>query len=347
MEAYKINVLTEETVGLFKDCFDANGSPKRVENIKWQFLNNPESSSFIDILFDQNKLKTAGIYAVSCVQFKIDNKIKLGAQSLDTLIDIDYRGLGLFIKMAKDVYTKAKDGGVVLIYGFPNGSSIHGFSTKLAWKVLDPVPFLIRPLNTRYFTKKISFMKWLPNVRLKWNGYKVNNKYIVKSIREIPREADEIWASFSKTFHVGVVRDRRYLNWRYMQKPGEHYEYAACYSERQECLGFVIYAVKRKHGGKIGYVMELMYYPEYQDVGKQLLKYATYQMNEARADCILAWCLQHSANYSAYKANSYLPLPEKMRPIELHFGCRSFGSNAKLIENRSNWYLSYSDSDTV
>jgi len=346
-EAYSIVNITSETVSLFKDCFDRNGGLKQEDKIKWQFLQNPVGKQFVNIAIDRTNKVVAAIYAITPVHFKAGDKYVEGSQSLDTITDVNYRGKGLFVSLARDVYQKAENDGIQLVYGFPNGSSIHGFAKKLAWKVLDPVPYLIRPLNSRYFTQKIGFLKWLPNVNLKWSGYRESKKYIIKSIWDLPQETDMIWKAFAKTFQVGVVRDSSYLNWRYLQKPGEQYKYAACYSQKQECLGFVIYVVKRKHGGKIGYVMELMYFPEYQDVGKQLLNYATHQMNKAGADCILAWCLEHSTNYSAYTTNGYMTLPEKIRPIELHFGCRSFGGDTTLLGDRTNWYLSYSDSDTV
>ena len=164
--------LNQETLPKFKSCFDLNGSPKDIDKIEWQYFKNTEKSNLVEISYDKNAQKTAGIYAISNVRFKLGDEEMIGAQSLDTIVDINYRGRGLFTKLAKSVYDKAKESNIALVYGFPNGNSIHGFSKKLNWEVLDPVPFLIKPLRTKYFTNKIKYLKFLPNIKISYSKYK-------------------------------------------------------------------------------------------------------------------------------------------------------------------------------
>ena len=92
--------------------------------------------------------------------------------------------------------------------------------------------------------------------------------------------------------------------------------------------------------------MDLIYDLKSPKVGKLLLKYANTYIQNKNADCILSWCMEHSPNYSVFKSESYYKMPKRLRPIELHFGVRSFDNN-NIINKRENWYISYSDSDTV
>lgn len=348
MRDFKIYHLSDSSLNMYKKCFDENGSAKKIENLKWQFLQNTEASSFVDIAFDEKKQKTAAIYAISCVKFKFDEETSVGTQSLDTITDVDYRGQGLFINLAKGIYEKAKNDNVSLVYGFPNGSSIHGFKKKLEWQVLDPVPFLIKPLKSKYFTEKIKYLKFFPNIDLSFSNFKNNKKYIINENKNFPEEVNSVWKQFSKEIKVAVERNKCYLDWRYVQKPNENYKIAHCYSSANKYLGFVIYTVKEKHDGKIAYVMELLYDLNEPKAAKLLLEYAISQIKKENADCILSWCLKHSPNYSVYKKLLFINLPEKFRPIELHFGVKAFQEKIKaLVSKRENWYLSYSDSDTV
>lgn len=348
MEDFNVYDINEKTAVLFKECFDINGSPKNIEKIKWQFLKNPTKKSFVDILFDKEKSRTAGIYAIFCVNFKIGKSLVLGAQSLDTLTDINYRGLGLFIKMAKDVQKKAEADNVGLIYGFPNGSSFPGFKKLLKWHSLDPLPFLIKPLRSRYFTKKISLLSFLPNVNLSYSWKRTDKDYVVTERDNFPAEAELIWKKFSKDIAVAVDRDLEYLNWRYIQKPKEKYQIAHCYGSTQNYLGYIIFTVKEKHDGIIGYIMELVYDIGQPKVGRLLMSYAIDKIKKQKADCILSWCLEHSPNYTVHRKEFFLPMPEKIRPIELHFAVRSLNPALdSFIKERKNWYISYSDSDTV
>lgn len=348
MEDYTIESITNENISLYKECFDKNGSKKNTEVIAWQFLNNTINKQFVDIAVDKTNNQTAAIYAIFPTMFKINNVNLIGSQSLDTITDVNYRGKGLFINLAKDVYEKAKQNEVKFVYGFPNGNSIYGFQKKLDWEVLDPVPFLIKPFRTSYFTKKISWLSWMPNVNLVRSSNKPNEKYRIEIKNEFPLTVNEVWSKFSKTINVAINRDKVYLDWRYINKPLEDYKIAHVYSKENKYLGYVVFAVKGKHGGKIGYIMELVYDTDYKDVGKILLKHAIHQINQSKADCVLSWCLHHSPNYKDYTSQNFFTMPERFRPIELHFGVCSFDENLKEIVNkRENWYLSYSDSDTV
>jgi len=345
---YTILNLNPQTIALYKSCFDNNGSPKKTENIEWQFFKNTEASAFVDIAFDEQANKAAAIYAVSSVKFKIGNELLLGTQSLDTITDIDYRGKGLFITLAKEVYAKSAAAGAALVYGFPNGNSIHGFVKKLDWQVLDPLPFLIKPLQSKYFTDKIKPLRFLPNISLSFGSYAANKNYKITESSEFPEAATALWNAFSQDIKVAVHRDKAYLDWRYIQKPNEDYKIAHCYDSQNQYLGYIVFAVKDKHNGKIAYIMELIYDKSHPKAGSQLLKYAISQIKKQKADCILSWCLEHSPNFKTYKSSFFINMPEKFRPIELHFGATALREDLKtLIYNRENWFISYSDSDTV
>lgn len=346
---YNIKNIHADSVILFKNCFDENGSPKRIDQIIWQFFKAPVKKQFVDILVDESNNKVVAIYAVFPVTFSINGAIRIGCQSLDTITDINYRGQGWFVKLARDVYQKVDSEGISLVYGFPNGNSIHGFKNKLKWTVLDPVPFLIKPLRSQYFTKKIKLLRFFPNVNLFLSRpMKISKKYKFVEDFSFPDSVDSLWRSFSMHFCVSVCRDKTYLEWRYLAKPSENYKVVHCYDNNSNYLGFVIYTIKTKHGGKIAYLMELIYDLSIPEVGKLLVKYATKEIIKDKADCILAWGFEHAPNYKSYKLNGFFSFPEKLRPIELHFGVNCFDSAiAGIVNNRKNWYISYSDSDTV
>lgn len=344
---YNIVNISQDYIQHYNSCFAQNGSPRQEKNVRWQFLDNPVNKQLVNIAIDDENQKVAAIYAIFPVQFKIGKETYLGSQSLDTITDEDYRGQGLFINLAKDVYEKAVKENVKLVYGFPNGNSIGGFERKLDWQVLDPVPFLIKPLGTGYFTKKIKQLSWLPNIKIAFQS-RLDSNLDIQIQNGFPDQVDAIWEEFSKNILVSVKRSKEYLEWRYLQKPYEDYKIAHAYKKNGDYIGYIIYCVKEKHGGKIAYVMEYVYNPKFTKEAKNLLKFATNQIIKEKADCILSWCLEHSENYPHFKSNSFYTLPEKLRPIELHFGVRSFDDKLKeLISNRKNWYLSYSDSDTV
>jgi hypothetical protein len=62
----------------------------------------------------------------------------------------------------------------------------------------------------------------------------------------------------------------------------------------------------------------------------------------------LAWCPKNALNRAAYRRAGFLPLPDMLRPAEIHFGARALLPDAaSVVPDGSKWYLSYLDSDTV
>jgi len=332
----------------YKRAFDVNGSPKDIKKLQWVHFENPINETLVCLTYT-GSTQLAAIYATMPVFFQINGKQVKACQSLDTLTDKQHRGKGLFTKSAAKVFEEAEQKGYELIYGFPNGNSVHGFVKKLDWKLLDPVPFLFKPLRTGYFlskgigeklgrvldvgiskTKKIKFPKGDKIIRLD----------------SFNRETDAVWEVFSEKIAVSIQRDSQYLNWRYVDKPGEDYQIFGYY-RNQQLFGFIVYTLKVKHKGNIGYIMELIMIPSEILAGKKLVQFALNALITKKADVCLAWCMEHTLSYSNFRKKGFKNLPNKLRPIELHLGYRAFGGDDSLLQERNNWYISYSDSDTV
>jgi len=156
-----------------------------------------------------------------------------------------------------------------------------------------------------------------------------------------------LWSAFASEIPVAVERGSDYLNWRFVENPlGPYAIYE--FHEDDRLQGYVVFRVANKHGGRIGYIMELIYETDRPQVGKHLLRYALQEMAADGAELALAWCLRHSPNRRAYRNAGFLRFPERFRPIELHFGARRLAYSGPIsITDRQGWYISYADSDTV
>lgn len=343
---------TEADLQRFADCFADNGWPTTVEHLRWQYLQPPARKLLVDLSVahdDGGAEQVAGIYAVFPVEFRVGTARVLGAQSLDTLTDRNFRGRGLFTSLARSVYARCGTEGLALVYGFPNGSSAPGFFNKLGWLPLDPVPFMIRPLRSGYFARRVPVLRSLPLPDLPLPGPSVPALpagWRIEPLTRFDERADELWDRFASDVKVAVQRSGAYLNWR-MARPGAGYTILAL-TEGERLLGFVAFGVKEKHGGRIGYVIEQLSDPAAPAAARLLLATAVAAMKKDRADAVLAWSLGHAPNHRAYQATGFVRMPERLRPIELHFGVRPLQpEHAAALADRSGWYLSYCDSDTV
>lgn len=337
----------------YQGSFIKNELPKELALLEWFHLKNPVKEMFIDFAVPMNnEAEIAAIYAVFPIYFTIMGKKVKATQSIDTLTDLQHRGKGLFNQLAKSVYQKSINENYSLVYGFPNDQSASGFFKKLEWKSLGTAPFLIKPLRTKYFIKQkvksLFIQKLLPNIPLSISKkVKFLKGNTIVNIEKFDEPFTALWQSFTQGKIIGITRDADYLNWRFKEKPFEEYICKGFYAEN-ELKGFVVYCVKEKHEGKIGYIMELIYDLNSPSVGKDLLQFACNEITKKGADVILAWNLNHSTNHPVFKKLHFWGLPEKLRPIKLFFGVRSYDVSMDVdLYNSKNWYLSYCDSDTV
>jgi GNAT superfamily N-acetyltransferase len=343
---------TQEDVALYKGLFDRNGSARSLAHLKWQFLSNPTGRLNVEFATTESTDRLAAVYATMPVDMLILGKVYPACQSLDTLTDADFRGRGLFVKMARTVFSRAEAEGDACVYGFPNGNSAHGFFERLGWSRLDPVPFLVLPLRLNYLLRRVpkigAALRHLPAIPL--STIRPPRLPSHRDFRPIPRfdeGVDGLWTDFAAGTPVAVHRSANYLNWRLVDKLDEKYQRVGLF-ENGVLRGFVAWCTKEKHGGRIGYILELLHAPGDEAVGRALAEYAVAELRSSGAEVVLAWSLEHSPNHSAYRHVGFRSLPERLRPIELHVGVRPLRAPVQAnLGNRLNWYLSYLDSDTV
>jgi hypothetical protein len=328
-----------------RELFAANGFPRTHEELAWIY--QPVHGVYPQGSFAESGEETAALYATVPARFVLFNRDAMAAQSLDTMVDERYRGYGLFIRLARSVYERMTSEGVPFVFGFPNRNSFPGFISKLAWQSLDPVPFLFRPMSLGYVVSKFS-----PRLgrMLRFRLPVLGTARLTSLLEELPpaEQIDSLWIAFSKLVSVARIRDHEFLANRFSNHPRAVYRYRAAYLDGR-LVGLAVYCIELKHGGRIGYLMELMCDPAHARYADVLISDTLRDMRDEACDGVLAWCFEHSPYRRALLRKGFLPIPERIRPVELHIGFRPLSVDhcPPELSRRESWYISYSDSDTV
>jgi hypothetical protein len=329
--------------------FSENGVNRTEERWEWQYSGYPGLGTITEVMNSSGSSSRAlgAAYSVACYPGVLGRSATLLAQSFDTLTDLDHRGRGYFTQLAKTTYARAQDIGVDLIFGFPNGNSIHGFEKNLDWIVMDPVPFLFRPLRLDCFTRGVPKLCKVFNPPMPIRRVRLNSREELLDFVRFESGHEKLWEMVEEQVGVAVRRTSTFLNWRFVETP--MFEYQKIELKRNgEIEGFVVFRVAEKHSTKIGYVMELIHRPGDTKTGAILLNAALRRMRSQGASISLAWNFAHSFSRKGFRRAGFLSMPVNLRPIELHFGIRVLNPRlGEVAKERSNWYLSYSDSDTV
>ena len=334
----------------YRLCFKKNGTDKDIENLQWLHQQNLADKN--TIYYAMDKEEVAAIYTAMPVVFKVQDQTVNALQSIDTMTDAAHRGKGLFPKLANRLYDDAQKDAYELVYGFPNENSAPGFFKKLQWVSFGEAPFLLKPLSINYFLRKILKVKGNQGEDKRHEyalpaNTTLSNNAVIKALAGFDMDYEDLWKASSKKIGVGVNRGADYMNWRYVNKPGEKYSIVGLFTNGK-LEGIVVFTIKDKHGGRVGYIMELIYANEDHQAGIRLLKFAKSIFKKEKTDTVLAWCFEHSFNYKSYQKSGYFDLPIKFRPQHLFLGVRIFNETRQdFTKDIKNWYISYSDSDTV
>tara|TARA_R100000935_G_C2797306_1_gene148776 strand:+ start:105 stop:983 length:879 start_codon:yes stop_codon:yes gene_type:complete len=153
-----------EVVSLLKTNLNQNFS---VNFFKWKHLENPAGRSFG--LLATHKDKIIGLRMYMFWEFSNDNIKKLAIRPVDTVVDKNYRGKGLFKKLTLSGLDMCKDK-FDFIFNTPNSNSLPGY-LKMGWNRMENSPILIFGILNP-FAKSLNFKE------TNLNSLQVDKSYI-------------------------------------------------------------------------------------------------------------------------------------------------------------------------
>lgn len=148
----------DEIATLFKESFNRELS---IEEWNWFYIDNPVGQPIVSLFYKEEKL--LGHYGVIPTRFILGNESCLAYRSMTTMCHPQAGVPGLFISLAKRVYSLLKAEGAALVYGFPNKNSAQGFEKFLGWTL--PKPDNVYDLNGSDLISNKSLCSVLTTVR--------------------------------------------------------------------------------------------------------------------------------------------------------------------------------------
>lgn len=322
------------TVTAIGGLFAGAGNPKSRELLDWHYLGRPGGAYVALAHTGADPLETAvAAYSAFPVPFRAGGREGSAIQSFDTLTLPSHRGRGLFVRLASMAYDLAAESGELAVFGFPNDQSVHGFSSRLCWQVFGQVPFLARPIGTRYLRRRAGLRRRVP-----CSGEPVNPADACQLIRSRIPDGE------SKGRSVGVQPTDEYLRWR-LARPGASYR--AHVHDGSGGRAVAVVEAAHKHGAALAYLMWVGGSADDSAV-RGAVRAAMAGAKHQGLDLCLAWSLPGDPLRPVLRKAGFLPLPDRVRPIELNFGVRVFDSSlTDVLSDVRNWRISYLDSDTV
>jgi GNAT superfamily N-acetyltransferase len=279
---------------------------------RWRFAEAPAGEGIIELAWDGDVL--AGHYAVTPVALSIDGHSCQSALSGTTMTHPNYRGLGLFPRLARRCYDRMRAAGMVAVWGFPNTNSHRGFIQDLDWIDIAEIPTFRCPLTA---------VKSLPDEH-------------ALEIVEPDTAFDDLWSRIAESHRGSVLVERTvaYLRWRYKNHPSTKYQILA-FASTNSLDGYVVY---KRYGDELQ-IVELVAISA--DVATRLVQQVILTARDLRFASVSLWLNFTLVEHRALERIGFRP----DAPVT-YAGALPFRAEmAAMLTSARMWRFSLGDSD--
>lgn len=345
-----------QIIALFELVF---GKQLTAARWQWHYRDNHTGLIAVTLAEDENG-EIVGQCALRPLRMKIGERIGLGTLQLDSMIHPDFQRQGMFTKLTTHAYKKVAGQGVELVYSFPNRNSQYVYTHKLGRVTLcDRIPLFAKILNVRnVLDKRIGNRLLLSLVApvgqaatglfYAFRGGTSPANCRLERVSRFDGSVDRLWERASVPHGVLVVRDREYLNWRYVENPTE--EYVLLTAKRSdEIVGYIVLKCEKRFDLQMGFIVDMLTIPDEPAIAGCLISEAVSHFRKQRMDLVCCLMLEHAPYARSLRDSGFLIVPEKLFPQPLHLSVRGLSDeySDQFITDSRNWFITWGDHDMV
>jgi hypothetical protein len=209
-------------------------NPRTLENWYWKFTDkNPSGHSLIWVAEHEGHL--VGHFAAVPYRLKVFDEVLTASHTIGALVDKKFQKRGLLKFVGDRLMEELAHHNIPYTWGFPN---------QLAHK-FENVTFGYNDL--------LNFDEWkVEKAQMK----KTSSPARICQVLEFDQPFDRLWETCSPGYEIAVVRDRIYLNWRYLQRPDWEY-FPFAYYENNILKGYIVLKLYREDDTRRGHIIDI------------------------------------------------------------------------------------------
>jgi GNAT superfamily N-acetyltransferase len=317
----------------------------------WQYKQLPTGKSYVYAAWDGDKI--IGYYHIPVYRCSIDGEEKLIGNIQDVAVNPNYRGMGLFRKLAEFANEDLDKSEVDLIYTFPNDKSIKTFLKYNKFSSVSSVPTYLRPMNSGgILSSKIKSLGlekvagWFVDGFVNLFSKNINiSDASIERIEEITDEVESVFSEFSKPYRNHLVRDKAWLDWRYLKSVrGKHHILGV--REEGKLTAVLVLKEDKMLGNPALLIMDFAHLDGKQTPLLHLIDQV--RKKEALADVKsnLLFVSAITPLLSSLKQIGFYQIPKKVNPRVLNLLARTSSNlDEKPLLQEQNWLLTLGDWD--
>jgi GNAT superfamily N-acetyltransferase len=323
----------------------AESDPKNKQSWKWMYQDGPLGPAVI--MLAEEKHRIIGHIAFIPVPIKIKDQVNRALHGVGLRIHPDYRRQGVFVSLITAMKERLKGFYRSIDYGTPSDQSrlslVNLFNVKeiceipSLFKVIDWGVILKSHYRIPVFIGKLLGYAW---ERVFGRASPPKDANIeIEEIFSFDERINQFWEKASKLKNIMIVKDMKYLNWRYISKIGREYKIFIA-KKQQEIAGYIVLKLIkgiRSHG----IIVDFFTLPGENTVAALLISQAVQYLKEDSAATISCWMLEDTPYYRILRKQGFIRRPGP----RLCGGASDPNTSNEFVTNPANWYYVMGDGD--
>jgi len=222
------------------------------------------------------------------------------------------------------------------------GGWVPGPVSKL-WRVLDPGPFIERFTHSRLLGSLgagAGAASWGAGAPLR----RRRDRQVGARIRldSFDESVDALWERARRADKAMLVRDHRYLNWRYCQRPDARYSLFGI-KRNSELAGFLVARATTRDGIKWGYLVDFLTAEDSTDVLSALLDDALDEFRRLGVAAVSCFATDPASRRTLLR-RGFFPFPQR-DPSHFVRRIRRGRTDLQKFATLGEWYVTMGDGD--
>ncbi len=333
----------DEVFGFIREVLGPVDGARTIEQWPWKFETNPftpPEGPAIDFL--RIGAKTVSLLAGFSLPMSMGGIEYPGSGRGAWIVHPDYRGRNLWqqVRSIRPTDPPVQIGWSRLPARVSVNVSFLSDAVRPLMRILDPGPLVAHFTRVRGLGSIASGLSKGARIATAFASRR-NRQGMVVRLQSFDDRADSLWQRARRPDRAMVLRNHRYLNWRYCQRPDATYNLYAF--ERKGGLdGFLVARAGTYRGVRWGYLVDLLAPENYSEVLRALISTAVDDLREVGVAAVSCFATDPATRTALFRSG-FFPAPQR-NPIRF----------VRLVRRRDNlerfralqpWYLTMGDGD--
>lgn len=233
---------------------------------RWKVQSQPAPVNNVWLAVCEERI--IGQYTCMPIRFWLGGQERFVMVGVDAMVDPDFRRRGMWTALVTHAHQVWAAANVAFALGLPNeqwGSRRDALGWQplfgLKWQIrpLQPVPLLFRRLHLPITWHLSPFASAWNHF---WNGRLSADPTIeLVPVTQADDTIDQLWIMARDHVHFCAIRDRAWVQWRYLDAPDNVYQVLLAQQHGQP-VGYVAYALRETQNGTLAVLADLFSLPQ-------------------------------------------------------------------------------------